>query len=81
MRGPQCTKLVLIVVALAAPLSVLTLLDSTSHAGVQQCNTRCQTSQTNCTLRCDGDQACIEKCKQTARDCVQTCSQDGGTRG
>jgi hypothetical protein len=51
-------------------------------AGVQRCNTRCQTVQTNCAVKCDGDVACIEKCKGWAAKCVRRCSAgDGGVPG
>lgn len=81
MRSLVHGKTLAVVLAFAGPLLLLALADSTSQAGVQECNTRCQTLQTNCTLKCDGDRDCIEKCKQAARDCVHGCSHDAGTDG
>ncbi|HWA75132.1 MAG TPA: hypothetical protein VG937_22495 [Polyangiaceae bacterium] len=42
-------------------------------ASVQGCNTRCQTEQTDCALRCDGDIPCIQGCQKTADSCVEKC--------
>jgi hypothetical protein len=46
---------------------------------VQSCNTRCQSEQTDCALRCDGDVSCIRGCQKAADGCVAKC-QDA-TRG
>jgi hypothetical protein len=40
---------------------------------VQGCNTRCQSVQTDCVLRCDGDIPCIQQCQKAADSCVDQC--------
>jgi hypothetical protein len=40
---------------------------------VQGCNTRCQMSQTDCALRCEGEIACIQSCQRMADSCVERC--------
>jgi hypothetical protein len=46
---------------------------STEPRSTQSCNTDCQAQQTNCSLRCDQDTACIKTCQQAAETCVAKC--------
>lgn len=55
------------IVAIVASWSVL------ATASVQSCNTDCQSEQTDCVLRCDGQLACTEKCQVAADQCVGRC--------
>jgi hypothetical protein len=55
-------------------LALMTLCASAS-ASVQTCNTRCQTAQTDCNLRCDGNIPCINQCQATADSCADACSK------
>ena len=40
---------------------------------VNACNTRCQTVQTDCNLRCDGNIPCINQCQVSADTCADSC--------
>jgi hypothetical protein len=40
---------------------------------VQSCNTRCQSMQTDCAIKCDGDIPCIQGCQKSADSCVEKC--------
>jgi len=51
----------------------LVLLGASANASVQTCNTRCQTAQTDCNLRCDGDIPCINQCQTGADKCADAC--------
>jgi hypothetical protein len=42
--------------------------------GVQRCNTRCQTTFTDCVDRCDGAAPCEADCTRTVGECVKTCT-------
>jgi hypothetical protein len=53
--------------------SVLVFACATANASVQSCNTRCQTAQTDCDLRCDGNIPCINQCQATADSCAEAC--------
>jgi hypothetical protein len=48
-------------------------LCASANASVQSCNTRCQTAQTDCNLRCDGNIPCIGQCQQAADSCADSC--------
>jgi hypothetical protein len=48
---------------------------------VQGCNTRCQSVQTDCVLRCDGDIPCIQECQKVADSCVDQCRNGKASRG
>jgi hypothetical protein len=54
-------------------IAALVLLGASANASVQSCNTRCQTAQTDCNLRCDGDIPCINQCQATADTCAESC--------
>jgi hypothetical protein len=54
-------------------MAVLVTLCATANASVQSCNTRCQTAQTDCNLRCDGHIPCIQQCQVTADGCAEAC--------
>jgi len=56
-----------------ALLAVLVTLGATANASVQSCNTRCQTAQTDCNLRCDGNIPCIQQCQVSADSCADAC--------
>jgi hypothetical protein len=56
-----------------ALIAILATLAATANASVQSCNTRCQTAQTDCNLRCDGHIPCIEQCQVTADGCADSC--------
>ncbi|MES1187066.1 MAG: hypothetical protein ABUL60_24840 [Myxococcales bacterium] len=51
----------------------LVFLGATANASVQSCNTRCQTAQTDCNLRCDGSIPCINQCQVSADTCADAC--------
>jgi hypothetical protein len=53
--------------------AALALLCATANASVQSCNTRCQTAQTDCNLRCDGNIPCISQCQTSADTCADVC--------
>jgi hypothetical protein len=53
--------------------AVLVLMCATANASVQSCNTRCQTAQTDCNLRCDGSIPCISQCQGSADTCADAC--------
>lgn len=46
---------------------------SAEPLSVQTCNTRCQSVQTDCVIRCDGDIPCIQGCQKSADSCVEKC--------
>jgi len=52
---------------------MLVLIGATANASVQSCNTRCQTVQTDCNLRCDGNIPCINQCQVSADTCADAC--------
>ncbi len=54
-------------------IAALTCLGATANASVQSCNTRCQTAQTDCNLRCDGNIPCINQCQNAADSCADSC--------
>jgi len=54
-------------------VAVLVLMCATANASVQSCNTRCQTVQTDCNLRCDGNIPCISQCQLSADSCADSC--------
>jgi hypothetical protein len=54
-------------------MAVLVTLCATANASVQSCNTRCQTAQTDCNLRCDGNIPCIQQCQVAADGCADAC--------
>ena len=43
--------------------------------GVQECDTRCQTAETDCDLACDQVVACVEECKKVSEACTQKCRE------
>jgi hypothetical protein len=49
------------------------LLGASANASVQSCNTRCQSAQTDCALRCDGKISCIQECQAIADACAEAC--------
>jgi len=51
----------------------LVTLCASANASVQSCNTRCQTAQTDCSLRCDGNIPCINQCQVSADSCAEAC--------
>lgn len=51
----------------------LVTLGASANASVQSCNTRCQTAQTDCNLRCDGNIPCIHQCQASADSCADAC--------
>jgi hypothetical protein len=53
--------------------SALMALCATANASVQSCNTHCQTAQTDCDLRCDGNIPCINQCQVAADSCAEAC--------
>ncbi len=53
--------------------AVLVFMCATANASVQSCNTRCQTAQTDCNLRCDGNIPCINQCQLSADSCADSC--------
>jgi hypothetical protein len=57
---------------LLVTLALMTLA-ATANASVQSCNTRCQTAQTDCNLRCDGNIPCILQCQASADSCADAC--------
>jgi len=54
-------------------IGVLVSLTASASASVQSCNTRCQTAQTDCNLRCDGNIPCIRECQVAADSCADAC--------
>jgi len=60
-------------IAVNALVSVSAQAGNAEPLSVQGCNTRCQTAQTDCALRCDGDIPCIQNCQKTADSCVDKC--------
>jgi len=54
-------------------ISFLISLGASANASVQSCNTRCQTAQTDCNLRCDGNIPCINQCQLSADSCADAC--------
>lgn len=54
-------------------MGVLVTLAASANASVQSCNTRCQTAQTDCNLRCDGHIPCIQQCQASADSCAEAC--------
>ena len=44
----------------------------------QQCNTECQSRQTDCILACDGDVSCGRHCTEAGTACVRRCRGDAG---
>jgi hypothetical protein len=78
--GRSLAALVLLPVR-AFPLLVVLLSVSGANAegaltlSVQGCNTRCQSEQTDCVLRCDGEIPCIQQCQKVAEGCVDTCTK------
>ncbi|HET9953401.1 MAG TPA: hypothetical protein VFQ61_02795 [Polyangiaceae bacterium] len=48
--------------------------DPALPTGAQRCNTRCQSEQTDCAVRCDGEVSCIQGCQKVADSCVEKCS-------
>ena len=67
------TLLMTIAIACVAALAALT-----ARAGVQQCNTACQSRMTDCLLACDGRLSCELACKNQGAACVNACSSDAG---
>lgn len=41
--------------------------------GVQECNSRCQETNTECVLACEQETECVVACKRTAEQCVRDC--------
>lgn len=58
----------------SSSFSAVSAPESGGQLGVQGCNTRCQTVQTDCALRCDGDIPCIQNCQKVADTCVEKCT-------
>ncbi|HEY6077734.1 MAG TPA: hypothetical protein VIW29_02975 [Polyangiaceae bacterium] len=54
-------------------LGFFVLLGASANASVQSCNSRCQTAQTDCALRCDGNIPCINQCQASADNCADAC--------
>ncbi len=54
-------------------IAFLILIGASANASVQSCNTRCQTAQTDCNLRCDGNIPCINQCQAMADSCADSC--------
>jgi hypothetical protein len=54
-------------------IAALVSLCASAGASVQTCNTRCQTAQTDCNLRCDGNIPCINQCQVSADGCADAC--------
>jgi hypothetical protein len=54
-------------------IAALVTLCASANASVQSCNTRCQTAQTDCNLRCDGNIPCISQCQVSADSCAEAC--------
>lgn len=54
-------------------IAALATLTASANASVQSCNTRCQTAQTDCNLRCDGNIPCINQCQASADSCAEAC--------
>ncbi|RYZ07927.1 MAG: hypothetical protein EOO73_09505 [Myxococcales bacterium] len=54
-------------------IAALVTLCASANASVQSCNTRCQTAQTDCNLRCDGSIPCINQCQVSADSCAESC--------
>jgi hypothetical protein len=40
---------------------------------VQACDTRCQSTETDCDLACDQVAACVEECKKVSETCTEMC--------
>lgn len=60
---------------LAPPLFGRVPLISAEPLGVQECDTRCQTHETDCDLACDQVAACVEECKKASEICAQKCRE------
>jgi hypothetical protein len=54
-------------------VAFLVFVGASANASVQSCNTRCQTAQTDCNLRCDGNIPCINQCQASADNCADSC--------
>jgi coenzyme F420-reducing hydrogenase gamma subunit len=81
MRRPLLSTALAAALALVVPAAALAGLSAPSQASTQECNTRCQIAQTECQLRCDGHGACVHKCQEAARTCVEGCTGDAGSAG
>ena len=46
-----------------------------SPLGVQECDTRCQTKETDCDLACDQVATCVDECKNASAACAQRCRE------
>jgi hypothetical protein len=68
--GTLVTGVLLLVTGL---VTVPALGEASTPLSVQTCNTRCQTVQTDCVLRCDGEIPCIQECQKVADACVDRC--------
>jgi len=71
--GLRLTPASLLLLILGALVSFPALAARSEPASVQGCNTRCQSEQTDCALRCDGDIPCIQGCQRIADACVEKC--------
>lgn len=58
---------------LAPPLFGQVTSFSALPLGVQECDTRCQTTETDCDLACDQVAPCVEECKKASDVCAQKC--------
>jgi hypothetical protein len=47
----------------------------------QECNTECQSRQTDCIDECDGNVACERRCVEAGFSCVQRCKRLGADAG
>ena len=71
--GLRLTPASLLLLIFGALVSLPALAARSEPASVQGCNTRCQSEQTDCALRCDGDIPCIQGCQKIADSCVEKC--------
>jgi hypothetical protein len=58
--------------------SIFDRAGTSAHAqllGVQECDTRCQSVETDCDLACDQVVACVEECKKASEACVLKCRE------
>ena len=67
------TRGILAALAFVGLVSLPVFAGSVEPLSVQSCNTRCQSVQTDCVIKCDGDIPCIQGCQKSADSCVEKC--------
>jgi hypothetical protein len=92
LGGKRARTQALAAVAVVAAVVALVLYGRSSPDGPfersfalspQECNTQCQTRQTDCIEACDGHVPCERRCVEACQACVQRCLHppDAGAGG